>query len=197
MQTRSFASLLVAATLSCVVGCSVDKNGLTLDINGRGGSGNAGASASVGGSGGATGGLGGNGAGGTPEPAGPPEPAATTTKAPADGARTEWARAEPALGPAPAEARLVEKAPADRARGGHVIDASVDVHDGSVIDTGVDLPVDRAVDVGPDVPVCDTTHGMHRCGDTCVSNSSPDSCGTTSCAACPVPANATATCDGA
>ncbi len=197
LQTRSFASLLVAATLSCVVGCSVDKNGLTSRHQRPRRLRQCGASASVGGSAAvpptvsaATVPA------GPPELAGPPEPAATTTKAPADGARVEWARAEPAE-PAPAEARLVEKAPADRARA----DTSSTRRSTCTRRLG-DRHRRRSAGRSapstshPDVPVCDTTHGMHRCGDTCVSNSSPDSCGTTSCAACPVPANATATCDG-
>jgi hypothetical protein len=68
---------------------------------------------------------------------------------------------------------------------------------GHIIDAGVDPPNDRViVDVGPDLPVCDTAHGQHRCGDTCVLNSSIANCGPTSCSPCPVPANSVASCDG-
>jgi hypothetical protein len=74
-----------------------------------------------------------------------------------------------------------------------VIDAGPDVRDATVIDLGVDRGI---VDVGPDLPVCDTAHGQHRCGETCVLNSSTATCGPTSCTACPVPANSMSTCDG-
>jgi len=192
LQTRSFARLLVAATLSCLVGCSVDKNGLTLDINGRGGSGNAGASGGVGGgSGGASDGLGGKGAGGILGTGGNYDEGAGGRGSGGMGAGGTGTGGTGTGGGATGG-----KGAGGSGVGGHVVDASVDVHDGSVIDTGVDLPVDRTADVGPDVPICDTTHGMHRCGDTCVSNLSPTSCGPTSCTACPLPANAMATCDG-
>jgi hypothetical protein len=67
-------------------------------------------------------------------------------------------------------------------------------------DGAADLVADRPADVVAviDAPVdraCDSS--FHRCGETCVSNSSVSSCGATSCVACsPPPANATATCDG-
>ncbi len=41
---------------------------------------------------------------------------------------------------------------------------------------------------------CDS--GFHLCSGACVSNTSVDSCGTSSCVACPTTANGTATCDG-
>jgi len=81
--------------------------------------------------------------------------------------------------------------------GGHVVDAGMDVRDAPV-DMGADIPVDRPVDAIIDVPadvlVCGT--GTHRCGSSCVANSSTANCGPTACVPCPVPANASATCDG-
>ena len=43
---------------------------------------------------------------------------------------------------------------------------------------------------------CACTAGTHLCGGSCSSNSSTASCGATSCIACPVPSNGTATCNG-
>jgi hypothetical protein len=57
-------------------------------------------------------------------------------------------------------------------------------------------PPDVGRDVPPDMlPPCDTTGGFHRCGDTCVSNTSTQTCGS-SCTPCAVPANGSATCNG-
>ena len=43
---------------------------------------------------------------------------------------------------------------------------------------------------------CSCPTGQHACGQRCVSNSLPNSCGTTSCSLCPAPANASPTCNG-
>ncbi len=44
--------------------------------------------------------------------------------------------------------------------------------------------------------VCVCATGQHLCNGTCVSNASTNSCGSTSCIACPAPVGGTATCDG-
>jgi len=57
-----------------------------------------------------------------------------------------------------------------------------------------DAPVDLPRDVAVDMPItCDAS--THKCGNACVSDDSVQSCGT-SCTACPVPANGSATCNG-
>jgi hypothetical protein len=157
-----------AATLSFAVGCSVDENGLTLSLSGAGG---ANIRGNVGGGGGNS--LGGNGAGGTIGAGGT---AGTGAGGSGLGGTGVGGTAGTGMG------------------GTGVGGTGVG---GRVVDAGPDLPLDRVVvETGPDVPVCDTAHGMHRCGESCVSNSSTANCGPTSCTACPVPANSSASCDG-
>lgn len=193
LQTRAFAQVLVAATLSGLsVACSVDQSGLTLNITGGGGgsvNSRGGTTGTDGGLGGSSFGLGGNGAGGALGTGGDQE--GTGGKG-LGGMGMAGAGGTGAGGAGTGGSATGGKGAGGTGMGGHVVDGSVDTRDGSVIDTGVDLPID----IGPDVPACDTTHGMHRCGDTCVSNSSIASCGPTSCAPCVPPANASATCDG-
>ena len=98
-------------------------------------------------------------------------------------------------------ADLAADVPADRAvdRVGDVasdvrLDRPMDVQVDLIRDVPTDITeVGGIIDVGVDL-ACGAAH--HRCGDTCVSNSSLDSCGPTSCGSCTAPANATATCNG-
>src|SRR5437868_5649921 len=66
--------------------------------------------------------------------------------------------------------------------------------------TQPDLSVDDMTEPGPDLTGADLstcTAMQHVCSGACVDNSSVANCGTTTCTACPLPANATnTTCDG-
>ena len=92
---------------------------------------------------------------------------------------------------------------------------------GTKVDAAIDLPTDRPVDAAPDGPSCTSAascpaptggngiatclngqcgmscnSGYHRCGDTCASNTSVQTCGT-SCTACAAgPTGSTPTCTG-
>ncbi len=201
LRGRGLARLVITMTaaFSCTVGCSVDQSGLTTFANGGGGSVTDDAGSAVGGQGGGNNGLGGNGAGGMigAGGAGGEGEGAGGTGMGGSGGGGAGSGGTAAGGSGAGGTAAGGTGAGGTGVGGRVVDASADMRDGSVVDTGVDIPVDRVVDVGPDLPVCDTAHGMHRCGETCVSNSSTASCGPTSCTACPVPANSVASCDGA
>jgi len=201
LQTRAFARLLLAATLSGVVGCAVDQSGLSLDITGGGGASvnsRGGGTGTDAGQGGGTFGLGGSGAGGMIGTGGDDHEGTGGKGVGGMGmggtGNGGGGRGGTGAGGAGTGGGATGgKGVGGIGMGGHVVDAAVDTHDSGVSDTGSDLPVDG----GPDVPGCDLAHGMHHCGDTCVSNSSIATCGPLSCTACTVPANGSATCDGA
>ncbi len=191
---------------SFVAGCAVDETGLTMNITGGGGSApnSRGGETGSGGTGGDDLGLGGSGAGGMFGTGGDDHAGAGGTGvggtgmggkgsggtgAGGSGAGGSGAGGTGAGGTGTGGGATGGKGVGGTGVGGHVIDGGVD--------TGVDLPVDRLVDATPDIAVCDLAHGMHMCGDTCVSNTSIATCGPTSCTVCTAPANATATCNGA
>jgi hypothetical protein len=188
LKARHHLFVVSAATaaLCGFAGCSVDESGLSASLTGGGGSfvgdsgsGSGGHGLGAGGNGGGgtigIGGAGGNGLGGA-----------------GSGGNGAGGTAGTGVGGTAAGG----SGAGGSGLGGHVVDAGPDIRD-ATIDTGVDVPVDRViVDVGPDLPICDTAHGQHRCGETCVLNSSIANCGPTSCTACPVPANSVASCDG-
>jgi hypothetical protein len=180
-----------AATAAVCVfaGCSVDESGLSSGLAGVGGAivGDSGS-----GSGGQGPGVGGNGAGGTIGIGGAGGAGLGGNGAGGNGAGGNGAggTAGTGMGGTAAGGSGVAghgvggTGVGGTGVGGHVVDAGPDVRDAMI------------VDVGPDLPVCDTAHGQHRCGETCVLNSSIANCGPTSCTACPVPANSVASCDG-
>lgn len=189
-RTRLSIALSTAiAALSCTVGCSVDQSGLSLSLTGGGGAivvdgiGGQGGGNNVGGNG-----AGGNGAGGTIGIGGAAGGGAGGTGVGGTGIGGNGAAG--AAGNGMGGTGMGGTGTGGTGVGG----AGVGGH---VVDAGVDLLVDRViVDVGPDLPICDTAHGQHRCGDTCVLSSSTATCGPTSCTPCPVPANSTSSCDG-
>ena len=183
-RTRLFIVSAATAALSCAAGCSVDQSGLTLGLTGAGGSlvgaggngiGGEGAGVGGNGAGGTIGGTGGNGAGGF----GAGGFGAGGTGAGGNNVGGMGGSGTGGTGSG-------GSGTGGTGTGGR--DAGADVRDATV---------DRViVDVGPYLPVCDTAHGQHRCGETCVLNSSTASCGPTSCTPCPVPGNSTSSCDG-
>jgi hypothetical protein len=190
LRARHHLFVVSAATaaLCGFASCSVDESGLTSSLTGGGGSFVGDSGSGIGGQGP---GVGGNGAGGTigiggagGAGAGGTGMGGTGSGGNGAGGTAGTGMGGTAVGGSGAGGTGVGGAGV----GGHIVDAGPDVRDAIV-----DVPI---VDVGPDLPVCDTAHGQHRCGDTCVLNSSIANCGPTSCTPCPVPANSVASCDG-
>lgn len=193
--------------LSCVAGCALDETGLTMNITGGGGSApnSRGGETGSGGNGGDDLGAGGNGAGGVIGSGGDDNEGAGGTGvggmgmggkgSGGTGAGGMGMGGKGSGGTGAGGTGTGGSATGGKGVGGSGVGGHAGVDGG--VDTGVDLPVDRAVDTPPDISVCDLAHGMHMCGDSCVSNTSIATCGPTSCTACTAPANATATCNGA